>query len=124
MQQIMKSLKHKYNWGNKYLCNATIVIGIGIIGFGIFIRLWEMKQPVFYLEEVTISSIKPYSYRAGELHWSFHGYRIHIKEDDRLIDFPKERWNEKIKVGDKVTIAVRRSFFNDELDGRMVNASP
>lgn len=82
-----------------------------------YVRIWELRQQTFQLSNVTVLRISPYRSGGGDLHWSFRGFRIHIAEDERNIDFPYKYWNKSIKIGDKVDITARKSYFFDELDG-------
>ena len=102
------------------ICALLALVIIGII---VYIRLWELHQPVIILPKTTIRSISPYYYNGGDLHWAIHGYRVYVNEDERPIDFPAKRWNDSVKVGIRATLEVRKSFFRNELDGISIIAN-
>lgn len=99
-----------------------IVILLVFVALGplFYIRIWELQQPKVELKKVCIVEILPYRQTAGDLHWSYKGYRIYIKGDKRTIDFAKKNWNESIEINDSVNMVVRQSFFGNELDGLRV----
>jgi len=105
----------------KYVCGIMILLTIIFLSILLYIRIWEMSQDVFLLENVTIKSISPYYNNGGDLHWSSSGYRIYVNKDERNIDYPASKWNNNAKIGSKATLEVRQSFFNNELDGISIN---
>ena len=72
-----------------------------------------------------ISSVEPYSI-PDDLHWSLRGYRVRILGEYKPIDYPLEKWDNTLQIGDTVNLVVRRSFpwfgFKDELDGLSIKA--
>jgi len=98
------------------LTSAIIILLFGLI---VYIKIWEAIQTEIELENVIIVKIQHYEY-SGDLHWHIKGYRIYIKGDERPIDFPEKKWDASIKIKERVTLIVRRSFFGDELDGLQV----
>lgn len=95
----------------------SLAVIVSVATVGLYARVWELRQPEVVLDGVHITKILPYRKGGGDLHWSFNGRRVYIREDERLIDFPMKRWDSGIRVGDRVRITVRRSFFGNELDG-------
>ena len=91
-----------------------------ILSIGLYIKTWETRQPMLELNDVVVEKILPYHRGGGDLHWSLKGYRIYIEDDPRPIDFPLKNWEDSIQVNDRISLRVRASFFNNELDGLVV----
>ena len=100
----------------------ALVMFTGITGFGGYAKIWEHKQPKEEIKNAIIKEIHPY-YHRNELHWPFRGNGIYVEGESKLIDFPSNKWDNTIKVGDSVDMIVRKNFplFGEELDGLQIN---
>lgn len=106
----------------KLYFGAMFALVGGIAALGLYARIWEGMQPEETINSAKVLSIEPYN-RSNDLHWSSRGNRLRIVGGDRVIDFPRSRWDSSVQVGDTIDLVVRRSFplFGDELDGREIN---
>ena len=104
-----------------YSVAAACIVGAGILGYA---KYWESIQPVTSYKHVCVLTIDPYDIKS-DMHWSNDGNRITISGEDKVIDFPMNRWDSTVQVNSIVDLVVRPSFpwpwQASELDGRSID---
>lgn len=113
--------KIKENIG-KYILYGTITLFTGLIGLGVYSKIWESRQQKEEIENVVIKSIQPYCRRSGDLYWLSKSYRIFIEGENKPIEFLSKHWDDSVKEGDIVDLVVREScpLFEEKFYGLTV----
>jgi hypothetical protein len=99
------------------LC-AGFLAGIVFLGYGC---AWEQLQSGARLEGAKVTSIVPYTRRGGDLHWTSHGVLVHFEGQSEPVDFPADKWDASLKVGDLADAVIRKSFLGKGYDGLAVS---
>ena len=108
--------------GNKkHVGYAVIILLSALFVLGAFSRVWEFFQKKQYIQGAIVREIVPYSFKGGDLHWSYKGNRLYIVGESRIIDFPLKNWDNTVREGDSVNLVIRKSFpwfgLANEFDG-------
>lgn len=91
---------------------ATVV---GLLGWGAYVRISAYLYTTHDLHDVRVVAVTPYPPDAADD--AIRGMRVELDGYNGVIDFPGDRWDAAIDVGDTVDAMVRRSRLSDESVG-------
>ena len=120
------SLKRAFK-ANPVRWSVATVLAAGVSAILIFlgyVRVWEWRQPAVRLEAAKITAIAPYGQEDGVFRSWAGGVHVRLKGYDSPVDYPADKWDESLTVGDVANGLVRKSFFGDGYDGLEIAKAP
>ena len=102
-EPIMKRIKENVATG------LALVAFTGMVGFGIYMKAWESRQPRQEIRGVIVRAIEPYSYHS-EVGFGSSSNDVSFEGIEKPVDFPYRHWDRTVREGDSVDVIVRQSF--------------